>query len=83
MIQRLLAEDNALNPGKIYAWAEYRVFRREFQARFPDASPKACINAFCKLFLKNDICWMLINLYHCTGLVCIQDISDIFNRDFP
>ncbi len=55
LVQRLLAEDNALNPGKIYAWAEFRVFRREFRQRFPEASPKACINAFCRLFLKNDI----------------------------
>ena len=30
-------------------------FRREFRRRFPDATPRACINAFCKLFLKNDI----------------------------
>ena len=55
LVQRLLAEDNAFNPGKLYAWAEYRVFRREFSGRFPDAAPRACINAFCKLFLKNDI----------------------------
>ena len=27
----------------------------EFMARFPDASPFACINGFSSLFLKNDI----------------------------
>jgi len=43
------------NHGKLYAYAEYTVFRREFAERFPDASPAACINAFSKLFLKNDI----------------------------
>jgi len=54
-VKRLLAADNRLNQGKLYAWAEYRVFQREFRARFPEASHGACINAFCKLFLKNDI----------------------------
>jgi len=54
-MRRLLAEDNAFNPGKAYAWAEFLVFRREFDTRFPQASAGACINAFCKLFLKNDI----------------------------
>jgi hypothetical protein len=44
-IRRRLAESNAFNPGKLYAWAEYRVFRREFRRRFPDATPRACINA--------------------------------------
>ena len=43
------------NHGKLYAYAEFIVFRREFAERFPDASPAACINAFSKLFLKNDI----------------------------
>lgn len=54
-IRALLAADNAFNPGKLFAWAEFRVFRREFRHRFPEASGQACINAFCKLFLKNDI----------------------------
>lgn len=54
-VSRRLAGSNAFNPGKLYAWAEYRVFRREFRHRFPDATPRACINAFCRLFLKNDI----------------------------
>lgn len=54
-VQALLSGENALNPGKVYAWAEYRVFRREFRQRFPGAGKKACINAFCRLFLKNDI----------------------------
>ena len=43
------------NHGKLYAYAEFTVFRREFLNRFPDASPAACINAFSGLFLKNDI----------------------------
>ncbi len=54
-MRQLLGEDNAFNQGKLYTWAEYRVFRSEFRARFPDASRGACINAFCKLFMKNDI----------------------------
>ena len=52
---RRLAQDPAFNHGKLFAYAEYAVFRREFIARFPDASPFACINAFAGLFLKNDI----------------------------
>jgi hypothetical protein len=51
----LLEEDNNFNYGKLYAYAEYVVFSREFITRFPQASPAACINAFSKLFLKNDI----------------------------
>ncbi|MGK2924203.1 MAG: hypothetical protein ACSLE2_01135 [Lysobacterales bacterium] len=43
------------NHGKLYAYAEFTVFRREFADRFPDASAAACINAFSSLFLKNDI----------------------------
>jgi len=50
-----LAGDPAFNHGKLYAWAEYCVFRQEFRARFPDASDSACINAFSRLLLKNDI----------------------------
>ena len=50
-----LARDPAFNHGKLYAWAEYTVFRKEFLARFPEATPFACINAFSGLFLKNDI----------------------------
>ena len=50
-----LAGSNAFNHGKLYAYAEFMVFRREFQQRFPDASAAACINAFSGLFLKNDI----------------------------
>lgn len=53
--RELLAGDPAFNHGKLYAWAEYSVFRREFRARFPDASDSACINAFSRLLLKNDI----------------------------
>ena len=50
-----LEQDNTFNHGKLYAYAEFAVFRREFLARFPDASPAAAINAFSSLFLKNDI----------------------------
>jgi hypothetical protein len=46
---------SAFNHGKLYVYAEFTVFRREFRDRFPDASPAACINAFSSLFLKNDI----------------------------
>lgn len=52
---RQLADDPAFNHGKLYAYAEFCVFRREFKQRFPDASPAACINAFSGLLLKNDI----------------------------
>jgi len=51
----LLKEENAFNYGKLFAYAEFVVFRKEFKVRFPDAAPASCINAFCKLFLKNDI----------------------------
>ena len=50
-----LARDPAFNHGKLFVYAEYAVFRREFTARFPNATPFACINAFSGLFLKNDI----------------------------
>ena len=53
--RRLLAEQNAFNHGKLFAYAEYLVFRREFMTRFSEAKAHACINAFSKLFLKNDI----------------------------
>jgi hypothetical protein len=62
--QRLLASERfhpdlerggIFNHGKLYAYAEYSVFRREFTDRFPGASPAACINAFSGLLLKNDI----------------------------
>ena len=62
--QRLLAAERfrpelerpgTFNHGKLYAYAEFNVFRREFVERFPEASPAACINAFSSLFLKNDI----------------------------
>jgi hypothetical protein len=54
-VRKALEQDNNLNCGKIYAFAEYVVFRREFMVRFPEASAVSCINAFSKLFLKNDI----------------------------
>lgn len=50
-----LQPGGTFNHGKLYAYAEFSVFRREFAERFPDASSAACINAFSKLFLKNDI----------------------------
>jgi hypothetical protein len=50
-----LERDPAFNHGKLYAYAEYAVFRLEFMERFPEATPFACINAFSGLFLKNDI----------------------------
>jgi hypothetical protein len=50
-----LEQANRFNHGKLYAYAEFVVFRREFRDRFPDASPAACINAFSSLLLKNDI----------------------------
>ena len=51
----LLGEAGRFNHGKLYAYAEFRVFRREFSGRFPDAGAQACINAFSKLLLKNDV----------------------------
>jgi len=53
--RRELSQQTRFNHGKLYAYAEYVVFRQEFRARFPEASPAACINAFSSLFLKNDI----------------------------
>jgi hypothetical protein len=53
--RRELGQQTRFNHGKLYAYAEYVVFRNEFRERFPDASPAACINAFSGLFLKNDI----------------------------
>lgn len=50
-----LAQENTFNYGKLYAYAEFAVFRREFNKRFPDASAASCINAFSSLLLKNDI----------------------------
>ena len=53
--RREFGQQTRFNHGKLYAYAEYVVFRKEFRERFPDASPAACINAFSGLFLKNDI----------------------------
>jgi hypothetical protein len=50
-----LERDSPFNLGKLYVYAEFVVFRREFRTRFSEANRSACINAFCKLFLKNDI----------------------------
>ena len=54
-IRGAIAATNNFNYGKVFAFAEYVVFRKEFNARFPDENSKSCINAFCRLFLKNDI----------------------------
>ena len=53
--RRELGQDNSFNHGKLFAYAEFAVFRREFRERFPGSSPAACTNAFCRLLLKNDI----------------------------
>lgn len=50
-----LERSASFNHGKLYVYAEFVAFRREFLDRFPEASPAACINAFAGLFLKNDI----------------------------
>jgi len=50
-----LEQESVFNHGKLYAYAEYTVFRKEFGRRFPEANPAASINAFSSLFLKNDI----------------------------
>jgi hypothetical protein len=54
-VRRAIAATNNFNYGKVFAFAEYLVFRREFTHRFPEASAESCINAFSRLFLKNDI----------------------------
>jgi len=53
--RRELGQDNSFNHGKLFAYAEFAVFRREFRERFPGSSSAACTNAFCRLLLKNDI----------------------------
>jgi len=53
--RRELEGGGSFNHGKLYAYAEFSVFRREFLERFPEASVAACINAFSGLLLKNDI----------------------------
>lgn len=54
-VRRQLAASNNFNYGKVYVYAEYVIFRQEFQLRFPKASAAACINSFSGLLLKNDI----------------------------
>ena len=54
-LKQILEQENNFNYGKLFAFAEFAVFRREFNDRFPGASSAACINAFSRLFLKNDI----------------------------
>ncbi len=53
--RRELGRGGSFNHGKLYVYAEFSVFRREFLERFPEASAAACINAFSGLLLKNDI----------------------------
>ena len=55
ILLKSISASNNFNYGKVFAFAEYVVFRKEFNARFPDENSKSCINAFCRLFLKNDI----------------------------
>ncbi len=50
-----LEPGGTFNHGKLFVYAEFLVFQREFRERFPEASDPACINAFAGLFLKNDI----------------------------
>ena len=54
-VQQILQRENNFNFGKLFVFAEFVVFRREFRYRFPELSGVACINAFSRLFLKNDI----------------------------
>ena len=51
----VIGQRGTFNHGKLFVYAEFLVFRREFRLRFPEASAAACINAFSGLFLKNDI----------------------------
>jgi hypothetical protein len=77
----LLGQDNAFNHGKLYAYAEYRVFRSEFLERFPGASSQACINAFSKLFLKNDI--SITNLVDAIEGAAGQELLFIQGKESP
>ena len=54
-LRGLLEGAGDMNHGQVFVWAQYLVFRREFNRRFPDAADAACRNAFCRLLLKNDI----------------------------
>lgn len=51
----LLADSSHFGHGQLYVLAEFRVFSEEFERRFPDAGRVPCMNAFCSLFMKNDI----------------------------
>lgn len=53
--RQILQQAPAFNAGKLFAYAEFCVFRNEFTERFPGAGEQACVNAFSRLFLKNDI----------------------------
>jgi hypothetical protein len=60
LFKSILEQENNFNYGKLFAYAEYLVFRREFKSRFEQSSDATCIDAFSRLFLKNDI--SMINL---------------------
>ena len=68
--QWLLQQQRTFNYGKLFIYAEFVVFRREFLNRFPEASQAACINAFSTLFMKNDI--SITNL-----LLLIEDSGEL------
>jgi hypothetical protein len=79
--QRLLGQANALNHGKLFAYAEFDVFRAEFMLRFPGATAHACINAFSKLFLKNDI--SMTNLVRALEEYAARDLLYLQGRRNP
>jgi hypothetical protein len=54
-IETALAGSSGFGYGQLFVLAEYEAFRKEFDERFPDAGRSARINAFCSLFMKNDI----------------------------
>ena len=79
--QRLLSQANAFNHGKLFAYAEFDVFRTEFMRRFPEATAQACINAFSKLFLKNDI--SITNLVRALEDQAARDLRYLQGRRNP
>lgn len=69
-VRQRLSDAVSFNHGKVLAWAQFLVFRQEFIKRFPEASHSACINAFCGLFLKNDI-----------SMTNLADVMEVENED--
>ena len=69
-VRQRLSGAVSFNHGKVLAWAQFLVFRQEFIKRFPEASHSACINAFCGLFLKNDI-----------SMTNLADVMEVENED--